>query len=172
MTDTATPVKIVVGVNGSRSSLRALTWAHRQARLTHGDLHIVLSTWTIPVNRGWTPVLGGSDWPEPARKLLDEAIDDTLGPTGTGHIHRQVVQGHPVRALLDAASDADLLVVGSGSPPDTSTGSLCHDLVSRATCPVVVVRARPDRVEPTGPSASEEVPPDEQVAAGVDGGRR
>ena len=173
MTDTATPVKIVVGVNGSRSSLRALVWAHRQARLTHGELHTVISTWTIPVNHGWAPVPEGADWPDLARKVLDEAIVGTLGSTGADQIHRQVVPGHPARALLDAASDADLLVVGSGGPSSggSSTSSLCHDLVSRAPCPVVVVRDGPELIEPSEPSAAEPAPADEPLTTGGDGRR-
>ena len=170
MTGTATPVRIVVGVNGSRSSLRALTWAHRQARLTGGELHAVISTWTIPVNHGWTPVPDGSDWPELAREVLDDAIEDALGHTGTEQIRRQVVHGHPARALLDAASAADLLVVGSGSGTSTgpSSSSLCQDLVSRAPCPVVVVRGGPELIEPTGPSASDPAPATEPLTAAGD----
>ena len=151
MTHTDAPVKIVVGVNGSRSSLNALSWAHHQARLTHGELHTVISTWTIPVNRGWAPVPEGSDWPDLARQVLDEAIAEALGRTGTEKIHRQVAQGHPARVLLAAASDADLLVVGGGTGSTaTPPSALCQDLVSRAPCPVVVVRGGPDLVEPPG----------------------
>jgi nucleotide-binding universal stress UspA family protein len=157
MAQTHTPGKIVVGVNGSRSSLRALTWAHGQARLTHGELHTVISTWTVPVDHGWAPVPEGSDWHDLARDVLDQAIEETLGHTGNDRIHRQVVRGHPARALLDAAADADLLVVGSGSADaaGTALSSLCQDLVSRAPCPVVVVRGGPELIGPTGPSSSE-----------------
>jgi nucleotide-binding universal stress UspA family protein len=142
-------------VNGSPSSLSALAWAPRQARLTQGELHTVISPWSIPVDHGWTPVPErpeGSDWPELARKVLDEEIDEAGGHTDTDQIRRHVVHGHPVRVLLDAASDADLLVVGSGGHGSAGTplGPLCQDLVSRAPCPVVV-RARSELIESTGP---------------------
>lgn len=168
MTDTGAPSKIVVGVNGSPSSRRALTWALRQARLTDGELHTVISTWTIPVNHGWTPVPErpeGSDWPDLARKVLDEAIDEAVGHHDTDLIRRHILQGHPARVLLEIASDADLLVVGGGDggSAGASLSSLCHDLVSRARCPVVVVHGGPDLVETTGPSA-----PGRRTAAGPD----
>jgi hypothetical protein len=88
MTDTGTPRKIVVGVNGSPSSRSASTWALRQARLTDGELHTVISTWTIPVNHGWTPVPErpeGSDWPDLARKVMDETIAEAIGHADTDH---------------------------------------------------------------------------------------
>jgi nucleotide-binding universal stress UspA family protein len=160
MTATGSSSKIVVGVNGSRSSRRALTWALRQARLTDGELHTVISPWTIPVNHGWTPVPErpeGSDWPELARKVLDEAIDEVIGHTDPDRIHRHVVQGHPVRVLLEAASDADLLVVGSGGNGSAGTplSPLGQDLVSRAPCPVVVVRGPAELLAPAGASAAD-----------------
>jgi nucleotide-binding universal stress UspA family protein len=141
MSESGTPTTIVVGVNGSPSSLRALAWAHRQARLTGGDLHAVLSTWTIPVDHSGAPAAEGPDRPELARTVLDEAIDEAVGHAGTDRIHRHVVPGHPVRVLLAAGADADLLVVGGGGDgPGTALSPLCQDLVSRAPCPVVVVR--------------------------------
>jgi nucleotide-binding universal stress UspA family protein len=162
MTATGTPIKIVVGVNGSPSSGHALVWALRQARLTGGELHIVTSAWTIPVNHGWAPVPEGSDWPELARKVLDEAIHGAIGSADPDRIRRHVVPGHPARVLLDAASDAALLVVGGGGNGSAGTplSSLCQDLVSRAPCPVVVVRGTADLVAPAeSPTASEPLSP-------------
>ncbi|MSY25421.1 MAG: universal stress protein, partial [Actinobacteria bacterium] len=51
-------------------------------------------------------------------------------------------EGNAARALLDAASDADLLVVGSrghGGFTGVLVGSISQQSVQHATCPVVVV---------------------------------
>ena len=56
----------------------------------------------------------------------------------------QAVSGDPARALLDAAKDADLLVVGSrgrGGFRGLVLGSTSQKVAHRAPCPVVVVRA-------------------------------
>lgn len=142
------PTKIVVGVNGSRSSQLALTWALRQAQLTAAELHAVISTWSIPANHDLVPVLEkaeeseGADWPDLAQKVLDEALDEAVGGAGIDGICRHIVRGHPARVLLETAADADLLVVGGGGDgsPGSSLSPLCQDLIARAPCPVVVVR--------------------------------
>jgi hypothetical protein len=56
----ATRRRIVVGVDGSESSLTALRWAVRQAQLTDAPLEVV-STWQWPVSySGWeTPLPPG-----------------------------------------------------------------------------------------------------------------
>ena len=157
MTGNGEPVKIVVGVHGSRSSLDALAWAHRQSRLTNAELHVVVSGWTIPINQGRVPVSQANNYAEAAEAVLDQALAKALDPADAGRIRRHVVQGHPVRVLLDAAKDADLLVVGSGT--DGSTGgelsSLCRELLARAPCTVVLVRSHAESDPSTDPSGAD-----------------
>jgi nucleotide-binding universal stress UspA family protein len=54
-----------------------------------------------------------------------------------------VVHGHPVRALADASSGAELLVVGChgrGAVRSILLGSVSHGVLHLATSPVAVVR--------------------------------
>ncbi|HEY6016712.1 MAG TPA: universal stress protein, partial [Gaiellaceae bacterium] len=62
---------------------------------------------------------------------------------------QEVVAGPPVRALLEAARDADLLVVGSRGRhgfPGLLLGSVSQQVANHAACPVVIVPTqRPPR---------------------------
>jgi nucleotide-binding universal stress UspA family protein len=54
----------------------------------------------------------------------------------------EAIEGNPARALLAASEDADLLVVGSrghGAFVGALLGSVSHQVVAHARCPVVVV---------------------------------
>jgi nucleotide-binding universal stress UspA family protein len=60
-------------------------------------------------------------------------------------IKRSVVEGHPAAALLDAAKEADLLVVGSrgrGGFAGLLLGSVGEQCAHHAPCPVVIVRSK------------------------------
>lgn len=140
--------KIVVGVDGSSESGEALRWAERQARLTGAELHAVVA-WRLPTTYGYAAVYADVDWAAEARDTLDRTIAETLGDDGP-HVHRHVVEGHPAPALVDAAADADLLVVGSrghGGFTGLVLGSVSQHAVSHARCPVVVVHGDPTTLQ-------------------------
>ena len=114
---TRTPApKIVVGVDGSESSIAALRWAARQAELTGAALHVV-TAWSYPEHPtpfGIVPPLPlPTDPLSNARRQLAEVVDAELERHTGLTIHTEVVHGNAAPVLLDAARDADLLVVGS-----------------------------------------------------------
>jgi len=134
--------KIVIGVDGSAGSQQALRWAARQARLTGEELHAV-SVWDYPTG---ALVLEDIDWFGITSKTLDDAVTTSLHPDEADRVQRSVLRGYPARVLLDAAADADLLVVGSrgrGGMVGMLLGSVSQHVVTHARCPVVVVRAEP-----------------------------
>ena len=134
--------KIVIGVDGSASSQQALRWAARQARLTGEELHAV-SVWDYPTG---ALVLEDIDWFGITSKTLDDAVTASLHPDEADRVQRSVLRGYPARVLLDAAAEADLLVVGSrgrGGMVGMLLGSVSQHVVTNARCPVVVVRAEP-----------------------------
>ena len=116
---------IVVGVDGSPSSLSALRWAARQARLTGAPLRVVHAYHAG--DRGGRRVVGsgvgtGASAATLARQAANELLDEVCAQ----------------------AADADLLVVGSrgrGGFADLLLGSVSHQCASHAPCPVVIVRA-------------------------------
>lgn len=136
--------RIVVGVDGSPSSQEALRWALGQARLTGQKVDAVTS-WRIPVDYG----VGGAgmlttfDWEGSAAGLLKETVAAVAGSSDADQVTQHVVMGHPARVLLDASEDAALVVVGSrgrGGFTGMLLGSVSQQVVTRAACPVVVVR--------------------------------
>jgi nucleotide-binding universal stress UspA family protein len=139
--------RIVVGVDGSRSSLAALRWAIHQAELT-GDTVDAVNVWRYPVppvdiGMASMTTLGNFDAQSIAGKVLDDAISATVDSGSGVKITATVKQGHPAQVLLDAASRADLLVVGSrgyGGFTEALLGSVGQECVHHAQCPVVVVR--------------------------------
>jgi nucleotide-binding universal stress UspA family protein len=142
--------RIVVGVDGSPSSQTALRWAVRQAELTGGTVDAVIA-WQYPVNfgtYGWAPISmeeEGTDFGEVAAKTLTDAISKTTDAASPVHVRPCVVQGNPAQVLLDAATDADLLVVGSrghGGFTGALLGSVGLHCVHHAHCPVVVIRGQ------------------------------
>ena len=131
---------IVVGVDGSESSIEALRWAYGQAELTGAELHAVMA-WQLPEVYAYGP----ADYEEKARKALDSAVEQTLGPTPPIPVVKIVEPGRPASVLIEASRRAQLLVVGShghGGFTGMLLGSVGQHCVSHADCPVVVVRRR------------------------------
>jgi nucleotide-binding universal stress UspA family protein len=143
--ETSAP-RIVVGVDGSESSKAALRWAVGQAKLSSVAVDAVFA-WDYP-----TPWYGlvpptdkePGDYEAHARKVLDHAIDEALGP-GPGRpvaLRPISAHGHPATVLLHAATGAQLLVVGNrghGEFREALLGSVSMHCVQHAPCPVVVI---------------------------------
>jgi nucleotide-binding universal stress UspA family protein len=133
--------RIVVGVDGSPASLEALRWADRQASLT-GAVVEAVTAWHLPATYGGYPIVAQADWESDAQSIQETAVKEAFGDDAATLV-RRVAQGHPVRVLLDAAADADLLVVGSrghGGFTGLLLGSVSEHVVAHAPCAVVVVR--------------------------------
>lgn len=134
---------VVVGVDGSVASIRALRAAAELARKRQAPLRVV---------HAWTPVPGiyagtnGFDEPvfeKAARVLLDHCVDQVREETVGLQVDPVLVRDVPARALLRQSNVASLLVVGShghGMLADVMLGSVSHRCVHHAACPVAVVR--------------------------------
>ncbi|MFC9652761.1 MULTISPECIES: universal stress protein [unclassified Streptomyces] len=136
---------IVVGVDGSEPSLKALRWAVRQAKLTGDEVGAVIG-WEYPAT-GWAGMLPGMPpefEPEQlAWQILDEALDRTLEADVAAVVERRVVSGPAAQVLLDSSEGASLLVVGDRGYSGFKAallGSVSLHVTQHAKCPVVVVR--------------------------------
>ena len=150
--------RIVVGVDGSEHGRRALGWAQRKA-VRQGDELTALLAWGLfdqlhaDGGTSFDPDYGPTD----AAAALDTVVTDTLGAEAAGAVRQVVVCDLPARALLDAASEADLLVVGPrgrGELRELALGSVTQACLHHARCPVAVVRGDDD---PAGAGAGERV---------------
>jgi nucleotide-binding universal stress UspA family protein len=134
---------IVVGADGSKASHRALAWAVGQARATGATVQVV-HAWTVPA-LGADPLAQAPGDPRTleaqARRELGLVVDVADERGLVSPIECTVVRGEPVRALLDAAKGADLLVVGSRGlgDGDAPLGSVSHGVIGGAPCPTVIV---------------------------------
>ena len=133
--------KIVVGVDGSPSSLRALRWAAGEARGTGAEIEIVVA-WEEEIGFGFTATTPDEFEPEARRRAMGYAAE-ALGGAPSVSVSIAVHRGRPAEVLVEASHGADLLVVGSpghSALADLVLGSVSEHCVRHADCPVVVVR--------------------------------
>ncbi|AXL87006.1 universal stress protein UspA [Streptomyces sp. CB09001] len=145
---------VVVGVDGSPSSSRAVRTAAREAELRGAGLRLVHAFgWPMP----HVPP-GGPPW-NPDTRDVRELADGTLADAERlarevaprVETTRHVTVGEPLMVLEIASRTASVVVVGSrGLNAFTSLllGSTAGHLAAHARCPVLVVRGRGD---PNGP---------------------
>jgi nucleotide-binding universal stress UspA family protein len=134
--------RVVVGVDGSEHALRAVRRAVEEARLRGASLDVVHASpavITIP-----DPVLGPPIRHEELREDGERIVDRAMASVDTGgvEVERIVDIGQAARVLCDVARGADLLVVGSrglGGFRGLLVGSVTHQVVAHAPCPVLVV---------------------------------
>lgn len=141
MTDLVNQSLIVVGVDGSEESKKALQWAADQAISMHARLRVV-TAWFVRVGYAVPPMLPVS-YEEPARRALEATTLDILGRSPACPVEVELKQGHPRQVLVDSSTDADLLVVGSrglGGFVGMLLGSVSEYCASHAKCTVVIVR--------------------------------
>lgn len=136
--------RIVVGVDGSESSVQALRWAVRLASLTDAAVEAVIA-WEFPPfygAAGWAPPLEDVYPPDLARKVLDEAMRKAFGEERPERLQTRIEQGSAAGVLIEASADASLLVVGNrghSSFAEAVLGSVSLASVHHASCPVMVI---------------------------------
>ena len=138
---------IVVGIDGSPNSERALDWAMRQAAAVHAPL-TVITVHEVPKSYwGGIPVIGPADSPllEKLRQAAEEMTQKAarqLGDSRPASVTVQAANGFVARELVNASQDADLVVVGARSASVLGRlliGSVSSEVVQHSACPVVIV---------------------------------
>lgn len=138
--------RIVVGVDGSPSSVKALTWAVRQAGRT-GSVVDVICAWQYPVSYGWAYAEPDPLLSDLASQAVEKAVAEARLADATVEIQARVVEQNAAQALIAGSEGADLLVVGSrghGGFGGMLLGSVSQHCVHHAACPVLVWRGGKD----------------------------
>jgi nucleotide-binding universal stress UspA family protein len=142
--------RVVVGVDGIPQSSAAVAFAFAEAAAREVDLHVVHAWWTLPLSELGPTELRDFDVhaaQEEATRLLSQAVAGwrerypgvavTLLPTHSLN---------PAAPLLDASSDASLLVVsrhGGNALTRLLFSSIGDVAIRQADCPVAVVPESP-----------------------------
>jgi nucleotide-binding universal stress UspA family protein len=137
---------IVVGVDGSGHSQRALEWAMNEAAIRRVPLSV------ITVHQAIVGYFGGvvtspqdlelTEQVQAAVKAeTDKALAGLDGPRPES-VTVKAVHGFPVEELVNASKEADMVVLGSrgaGGFTRLMLGSTAGQVVQHAYCPVLIV---------------------------------
>ncbi|APU14167.1 MULTISPECIES: universal stress protein [Actinoalloteichus] len=155
---------IVVGVDGSPTSVAALAWVLAQNEAHRRPIHAVSAWHFVPMAAGPATVLVDpgdvrQDHVERLRQVVAEATETVTSAGGSGSsaagpspgsavalddvdIRQEVIEGPPATVLLEAARDAAVLVLGShghGRAYASLVGSVSAACIRHAHCPVIVI---------------------------------
>ena len=136
--------RVLVAYDGSEPSREALRWAVAEGRARAATVE-VLHAWQPPYITGF-PL--SADLADPAsiersaRQLLADAVADLDTSGLVAPVVQTVRFGGASETILRAATDADLVVLGSrglGSLSSAVRGSVTVQVTQHAPCPVVVL---------------------------------
>ncbi|HEY7263579.1 MAG TPA: universal stress protein [Trebonia sp.] len=140
---------IIVGIDGSSHSRRALKWAISEAAMRRVPLTV------LSVNQAIAGFWGGAaespgdaEFAEHARKVAQEETDSVLEEFAPESrppaVTVEAVTGIPAEEILAWGKDADMIVVGSrgaGGFKKLLLGSVSVQVAHHAHVPVVVIPA-------------------------------
>jgi nucleotide-binding universal stress UspA family protein len=157
--------EIVVGVDGSGPSERAVAWALEEAQRRGAATVVLVHTYRPPVvheRYGYTEVYlppEVSKTIEEQQRTFREQVDEAARQEAEALVARVVeaaggapegatlktvvLAGDPSKRLVEISGDADLLVVGSrgrGGFKGLLLGSVSQQCMHHARCPIAVVR--------------------------------
>ena len=138
---------ILVGVDGSDHSQRALEWAAKEAAFRQTSLTVLAVHQAV---HGWAGSLRFGDDEAQVQKIAEAAKAETekvlagLGDSRPESVTVRAVHGYPAEELIQAGADADMIVLGTGGVGGWSQqliGSVATKVVHHATAPVLIVPA-------------------------------
>ncbi|MFD0774635.1 universal stress protein, partial [Streptomonospora algeriensis] len=140
--------RVIAGVDGSESSRRAVEFAFAQARWNGSEL-VGICAWQpmaafVSAMGPVPPEAFDDDAVEAsARRTAEAELEDIRAANPDVSVDLRTVRAHPVVALLEEATPADLIVVGSrgrGGFAGLMLGSVSQSVLHGAHGPVAVVR--------------------------------
>jgi len=149
-TRTGKPLPVVVGVDESDASARAVAEAFDIAAALHAPL-TVAHMWEIgaAVGMGDLGGQGNMDWQlldvlqSRQRQQMDEMVAPLARKYRNAHVTKVFDDVSPAKGLTDLSGEAQLVVVGSHGRSGLAAsilGSVSQNLIHHAECPVLVIR--------------------------------
>ncbi|MEE2041434.1 universal stress protein [Nocardiopsis sp. CT-R113] len=140
--------RLVVGVDGSDGSRRALRFGLGEALLTGSEV-VVVNSWEVPLAADAASLEADAQslhegvFDRQSEEVVAGLLAEVVGER-TAHLDISAVRvrAAPVKALLEASADADLLVVGSrgrGGVRGLVMGSVSQGVIHRSGVPVAVL---------------------------------
>jgi nucleotide-binding universal stress UspA family protein len=138
---------IIVGIDGSGHSQRALEWALKEAALRRVPVTVIAVHEAVRGYFGGVTTYSGD--PELTEKTATAAQEETekvmatLGENRPESVTVRAIHGFPAEELIKAGRDADLIVVGcrgAGGFTRLSAGSVALQVAGHAPCPVTIIR--------------------------------
>ena len=137
---------IIVGIDGSHNSQHALDVAIAEAALRHAPLTVIAVHQVMAGYSGHGVAYpGDAALADKAREAAQAEVDGVLANVGDSRpssVTVRGVSGLPAEAILDAAKDADLIVLGSRGAGGFSRllmGSVSSQVTHHAHVPVLIV---------------------------------
>lgn len=157
---------ILVGIDGSPASVRALEWALDTAELRGINVHVLHAFKTeymfyvdIPAT---ALALPRAELEAAAEAMVNEALESVEPRDTVGITSECVNTGDAAKELANRSEDFEMIVLGSrgrGTLAGLFLGSVAFKVLQLAACPVVVIPARlSDHDEQSAASTPTEVP--------------
>ena len=131
--------RLVVGVDGSAPSMRALAWAAAEAQLRGADLHVI----HVGFARSEALAALAPDMLDAERSVLERAVGRAEALAPRVRVTGQLCKPPAGQALVAASEGAEMLVVGSrglSGLKEVTLGSVSRECSHHALCPVVIIR--------------------------------
>ncbi|WP_344682666.1 universal stress protein [Saccharopolyspora taberi] len=139
---------LVVGIDGSDASSRALRWALAEARRRSVPVRVVMVWESHAVMSGPAPLLlhpelAPYEIRQKHREELMRVVRESLAGEAEPEVQAELVEGHAAEVLVRKAADAAMLVLGSSGHGrfTGALGSTALRCAHKARCPVVIVPA-------------------------------
>ena len=137
---------ILVGIDGSAHSQRALEWAAKEAAIRHTSLTVLTVHQAVRGFWGGTLHYAGDDeLVEKGRQAAQAEADKvvaSLGDARPASVTVRATEGIPAEELLNAGADADMIVLGSrggGGFARMLLGSVSSTVAEHAKVPVMIL---------------------------------
>jgi len=135
---------IIVGVDGSGHSQRALEWAMKEAVLRQTSVIVLTVRQAVSGWGGAEPYAGDQaaieEMGQKAKAETDKVLAGLEGPHP--EVKVRAVQGFPAEELVNAGADADLIVLGqrgAGGWARQVMGGVSREVSHHANVPVVII---------------------------------